>query len=90
MKVFAVKNAIWLAEIVSLPIQIISKILSPISLLLLQFPLTLSKIIKTRAEKHLLSKDELKTLIDVGKEKGACVVMTQAPKYKSSPRGSKS
>lgn len=72
-KIFAVKNAIWLAEYYSLPIQIISVALYPIVQLLAQFPFIVSKLIGPRVDKHLLTKDELKTLMEVGKDKGALI-----------------
>lgn len=72
-KIFAVKNAIWLAEYYSLPIQIISAVLFPIVQLLAQFPFIVSKLISPRVDKHLLSKEELKTLLEVGKDKGALI-----------------
>lgn len=72
-KIFAVKNAIWLSKTIALPIQIFSILLTPITFILNQFPQAISKIINTRNEKLLLSKDELKTLIEFGREKGALI-----------------
>lgn len=72
-KIFAVKNAMWLAEMIASPIQIASFILFPITKLLAQFPILVSKMIQFRADKYLLSKDELKTLLEVGREKGALI-----------------
>ncbi|MBD3290688.1 DUF21 domain-containing protein [candidate division KSB1 bacterium] len=72
-KIFAVKNAIWLAEYYSLPIQIVSAVLYPIVQILAQFPFIVSKLIGPRVDKHLLSKEELKTLLEVGKDRGALI-----------------
>ena len=72
-KIFAVKNAVWLAELYALPIQIISYLLFPLTQLLAQFPIVVSKMIVSRSDKYLLSKDELKALIEVGQKKGTLV-----------------
>ncbi|MBN2012534.1 HlyC/CorC family transporter [candidate division KSB1 bacterium] len=72
-KVFAVKNAIWLSKLLAVPIQVLQSILMPITFVLEKFPLAVSKLIKTRTEKLLLSKDDLKMLLEVGKEKGALI-----------------
>jgi len=72
-KIFAIKNALWLAELIALPMQIISLLLYPVTLILVQFPITLSKVLATRTDKFMLTKDELKTLMEVGKEKGALI-----------------
>lgn len=72
-KIFAIKNAIWLAELIALPLQIISLLLYPITLILAQLPIIFSKLLVARADKYLLSKEELKTLMEVGKEKGALI-----------------
>jgi len=72
-KIFSVKNAIQVAELTSLPIQIIAYILYPITKLLSQFPIIISKIMASRSDRHLLTKEELKTLIEVGEEKGTLV-----------------
>jgi len=72
-KIFSVKNAIQVAELTSLPIQLIAYILYPITKLLSQFPIIISKIMASRSDRHLLTKEELKTLIEVGEEKGTLV-----------------
>lgn len=72
-KIFAVKNAIFLAEVYSKPIRLVTILLSPLTFILNQFPLLVSKVISKRTEQYLLSKDELKVLIEVGEEKGALI-----------------
>jgi len=69
-KIFAVKNSYKFATTVSIPIQLISFILYPIVAILNNFPTLLSGLFATRVKKHLLSKEELKTLIEVSEEKG--------------------
>ena len=70
-KVFAVKNSYKFATTVSIPMQAVSFILYPIVLVLDRFPTLLSGLLATRVKKYLLSKEELKTLIEVSEEKGA-------------------
>ncbi|HEX9975050.1 MAG TPA: hemolysin family protein [bacterium] len=69
-KIFAVKNAYKFALAVSIPLTIIRIILYPIVVLLNSFPTLISGLMATRVKKHLLSKEELKTLIEVSEEKG--------------------
>lgn len=70
-KIFAVKNSFKFAAAVSIPLQAIKFLLFPIVFFLDKFPNLLSGILATRVKKHLLSKEELKTLIEVSEEKGA-------------------
>lgn len=70
-KIFAVKNSYKFANAVSIPLKIISFIFYPIVIVLDKFPTLLSGVLATRVKKHLLSKEELKTLIEVSEEKGA-------------------
>lgn len=70
-KIFAVKNSFKFAGAVSIPLSMVSFILYPFVLVLDKFPTLLSGILATRVKKHLLSKEELKTLIEVSEEKGA-------------------
>lgn len=69
-KIFAVKNAYKFVMAVSIPLQIIAFILYPIVFILDRFPSLFSGLLATRVKKHLLSKEELKTLIEVSEEKG--------------------
>jgi len=70
-KIFAVKNSYKFAAAVSIPLQVISFFFFPIAFILDKFPTLLSGLLATRVKKHLLSKEELKTLIEVSEEKGA-------------------
>ncbi len=70
-KIFGVKNSYKFAAAVSVPLRIITFILYPIVLVLDKFPMLISGLLATRVKKHLLSKEELKTLIEVSEEKGA-------------------
>lgn len=70
-KIFAVKNAFKFAFAVSIPLIVIRFLLYPIVMLLNNFPTLISGLMATRVKKHLLSKEELKTLIEVSEEKGA-------------------
>ncbi len=72
-KIFAVKNATWLVELFSFPIYFLSKLFYPIIKILAQFPMLISKIIASRADRHYLSKDELKSLIEVSEQKGTLI-----------------
>ena len=69
-KIFAVKNSYKFAAAVSIPLQIFNFFLYPIVFFLDKFPNLLSGLLATRVKKHLLSKEELKTLIEVSEEKG--------------------
>ncbi len=69
-KIFGVKNSYKFAAMASIPLRIINFILYPIVWILEKFPLLLSGLLATRVKKHLLSKEELKTLIEVSEEKG--------------------
>ncbi len=70
-KIIAVKNPFQFASAVSLPLIVINYILLPIVLVLDKFPALFSGFFSVRLKKHLLSKDELKTLIDFSEERGA-------------------
>jgi len=70
-KIFAVKNSFRIAETIALPLLVLRFFLYPIVILLEQFPGLLSGILATRVNRSLLSKEELKTLIEVSEEKGA-------------------
>jgi len=70
-KIFAVKNSFKFAAAVSIPLRIITIILYPFVVILDKFPTVLSGLLASRVKKHLLSKEELKTLIEVSEEKGA-------------------
>lgn len=72
-KIFAVENSIYLAELYTFPIKLATIILTPLTILLEQFPIIASKLISNRTDQYLISKDELKTLIEVGEEKGALI-----------------
>lgn len=69
-KIFAVKNSYQFAIAVSIPLQIFVFIFYPIVFILDRFPNLFSGLLATRVKKHLLSKEELKTLIEVSEEKG--------------------
>ena len=70
-KIIAVKNPYQFAAAVSLPLIVINYILLPIVFILDKFPALLSGFFSVRLKKHLLSKDELRTLIDFSEERGA-------------------
>lgn len=70
-KIFAVKNSFQFADAISIPILMLRFFLYPIVILLEQFPGLLSGLLATRVNRRLLSKEELKTLIEVSEEKGA-------------------
>ncbi len=70
-KIFAVKNSYQFADTISVPVSILRFILYPIVSILEKFPQLLSGILATRVNRRLLSKEELKTLIEVSEEKGA-------------------
>ena len=69
-KIIAVKNPYQFAAAVSLPLIGISYILLPVVFVLDKFPALFSGFFAQRLKKHLLSKDELKTLIDFSEERG--------------------
>ena len=70
-KIIAVKNAYNFAAVASIPLQVIRMILYPVVVILNNFPNLISGLLATRVKKQLLSKEELKTLIEVSEEKGA-------------------
>jgi len=69
-KIVAVKNPLKFANKVSIPLIIIHYLFYPIVTILDQFPALFSGLLATRVKKHLLSKDELKTLIEFSQERG--------------------
>ena len=70
-KIVAVKNPYKFAATVSLLLTIFNYILFPIVLVMDKFPSLFSGFFALRLKKHLLSKDELKTLIEFSEERGA-------------------
>lgn len=70
-KIFAVKNSFKFATIASIPLQIIGFFVYPIVIILDNFPTLISGLMTTRVKEHLLSKEELNTLLEVSEEKGA-------------------
>jgi len=70
-KVIAVKSPYKFAAAVSIPLSIINIFLFPIVIILDNFPKLFSGFLATRVKKHLLSKEELKTLIEFSEERGA-------------------
>ena len=69
-KIVAVKNSYKFAAAVSIPLTIFSYILFPIVIILDNFPALISGFFAMRLKKHHLSKEELKTLIEFGEERG--------------------
>ncbi|HDP98839.1 MAG TPA: HlyC/CorC family transporter, partial [bacterium] len=70
-KIVAIKNPYKFSATVSIPLRIVSFILYPIVIILDKFPALFSGLMATRVKKHLLSKEELKTLIEFSEERGA-------------------
>ncbi len=70
-KVFAVKNPYKFAAAVSFPMSLLKVLLLPIVMILDHFPTLISGLISRRIKKHLLSKEEIKTLIEFSEERGA-------------------
>ena len=69
-KIVAVKNAYKFAAEASLALTVAHYILFPVVILLDQFPTLLSGFFSARLKKNLLSKDELKTLIEFSEKRG--------------------
>jgi len=70
-KVIAVKNSYQFAEKVSIPLTFFYYLFLPITVVLDKFPALVSGLMATRVKRHFLSKDELRTLIEVSEEHGA-------------------
>ena len=70
-KVFAVKNSFLFAEKVSIPLVLFFYLFYPIIAILDKFPALVSGVVATRIKNHFLSKEELKTLIEISQEHGA-------------------
>ncbi len=70
-KVIAVKNPYQFAEKVSIPLSLFFYLFYPVTLILDKFPALVSGVMATRVKRHFLSKDELKTLIEISEEHGA-------------------
>lgn len=70
-KIFAVKNSFKFATVASIPLQVIVFFAYPIVVILDNFPTLISGLMATRVKKHMLSKDELTTLLEVSEQKGA-------------------
>lgn len=70
-KIVAVKNAYKFAFAVAIPLAMARVVLYPIVIVLNSFPILISGLIATRIKKHLLSREELKTIIEVIEEKNA-------------------
>ena len=69
-KIIAVKSAIVFAEWASLPLKIMTVILWPISVILVQFSKQVCQLLGIKKELPFVNEDEIKTLIEVGEEKG--------------------
>ena len=70
-KVFAVKQAIPFALHVSLPLTAVVKVFTPISFLFEKIAQGFSSLLGVRSEAPFVNEEELKTLFEVGEEKGA-------------------
>ncbi len=70
-KIIAVKNPYKFAATISLPLTLVYIILYPVVSILEKFPALLSGLMALRVKRQLLSKDELKTLIEFSEERGA-------------------
>jgi len=70
-KIIAVKNAVAISQKISFALQIISFLLYPISYLLARFTTFISKTLGIYDVGIFFSQEELKTLLEVGEEKGA-------------------
>lgn len=70
-KIIAVKNPYKFAAMVSLPLTLVYFLFYPVVAVLEKFPALFSGLMATRVKRHLLSKDELKTLIEFSEERGA-------------------
>ena len=72
-KLFAAKNSEKIAVSFSFAVMIFSYMLYPITKMLKQFPLMISKMMVSRVDRHLLSIEELQTYIEMDEEKGALI-----------------
>lgn len=70
-KVFAVKQAYHFALRVSLPLTGIVKVLTPISFLFVRVTHGISSFLGVKKEAPFVNEEELKTLFELGEEKGA-------------------
>ena len=72
-KLFAAKNSEKIAVSFSFAVMVFSYMLYPITKMLKQFPLMISKMMVSRVDRHLLSIEELQTYIEMDEEKGALI-----------------
>ncbi|MEE4311529.1 MAG: hemolysin family protein [candidate division KSB1 bacterium] len=72
-KLIAIKNSEKIAVSFSFPVMIFSYLLYPITKMLNQFPIMISKMMVSRVDRHLLSIEELQTSIEMDEEKGALI-----------------
>lgn len=70
-KIVAVKNAISFSQQISFPLLMVVSLLYPVSHIFAQFTALISKMLGIEDVGVFFSQEELKTLIDVGEEKGA-------------------
>lgn len=70
-KIVAVKNSLYFAELAAIPLRFSSVIFYPLVLILNHFPGLISGLLASRVKQPLLSKEELKTLLEMSEEKGA-------------------
>lgn len=69
-KVFAVKQAIRYARMVSLPLQIIVTVLTPLAILFEKMTQAVSYVMGIHKEAAFIDEEEFKTLFEVGEDKG--------------------
>lgn len=70
-KIIAVKNSLYFARFAATPLRFIAIIFYPIVVILNRFPGLISGLLASRVRPPLLSKEELKTLLEMSEEKGA-------------------
>ncbi|MDZ7263439.1 MAG: hemolysin family protein [candidate division KSB1 bacterium] len=70
-KIVAVKKPLYFAGLAAIPLRFVSIIFYPVVLILNRFPGLISGLLASRVKPPLLSKEELKTLLEMSEEKGA-------------------
>ncbi|MFQ6617043.1 MAG: hemolysin family protein [Fidelibacterota bacterium] len=73
-KIIAVKNSVQFSKLVSLPLLVVFRILHPFAALLYALVKFISETVGIRRKTVILSQEEIKTLVELGEEKGTLEV----------------
>jgi Mg2+/Co2+ transporter CorB len=80
-KIIAVKNSVQFSKLVSLPLLVVFRILHPFAALLYALVKFISETVGIRRKTVILSQEEIKTLVELGEEKGTLEVKEKEMLY---------